>query len=109
MKKWWVLGFGSGYALTAFLMLAGQEYVFLGGLKLALAPFFELFLWTYSLLSGLAVGILVQRKLHGRSPILTLPLAALVACLVSAFQFSALFFWAAVVLYLGMVLGYEWV
>lgn len=107
MKKWWVWGFGSGYALTAFLMLTGQGYVFMPGPDIS--PFFKVFWWTYSLLSGLAVGVFVQRKLHGRSPIFALPLAALVACLVSAFQLFALFFWAAVVFYVGVVLGYEWV
>ena len=65
MKKWWVFGLGSGYVLTALLMLADEEYVFLHGSELA--PFFEFFLWSYSLLSGLAVGILVWRRVAGRS------------------------------------------
>lgn len=106
MKKWWVFGLGSGYVLTALLMLADEEYVFLHGSELA--PFFEFFLWSYSLLSGLAVGILVWRKVAGRSQLAAVLVAALSGFLVSAFQFYALVFWALTVLVLGLSAGYQW-
>ena len=89
-------------------VLADEEYVFLHGSELA--PFFEFFLWSYSLLSGLAVGILVWRKVAGsdaRSQLAAVLVAALSGFLVSAFQFYALVFWALTVLVLGLSAGYQ--
>jgi len=103
MKKWWFLGFGVGYALIAILTLMDKGYVFISGLEVS--PFFEFFLWTYSLLSGLAVGISVQRKLHRRSLMLSVLMAALSGFLVFVFQLFALFIWPLAVTYVWTLLS----